>query len=265
MIDSFCLTRGESDENWTVNESELQKVVMRAEKRADECEALPSRKKLLKRIKKIAMSFAGAVPDGEKDPLNDNSAIDNIITKKHGFCVIDQSKHQNILLAVMIHGLLVMKRAAKTHTVKSYAKSIFGEIDVRIEDLMETDESDPLIQVLEETKKGILLYSNNLQKHARAAKNVLRVMVSSSFNSFHCGLRSLNSFLDSLGKILFLLKFLQSHCSPRKRSQPQFPMQPKLICRNSRRRNPAHPLIMYSPEYFPTWMTTWTVSMNVCI
>jgi hypothetical protein len=127
-------------------------------------------------------------------------------------------------VAVMIQGLLVMKRAAKTHTVKSYAKSIFGEIDVRIEDLMETDESDPLIQVLEETKKGILLYSNNLQKHARAAKNILRVMVSISSNLFHCGFRSINSFLDSLGKILFLLKFLQSHCSLRKRSQPQFPM-----------------------------------------
>ncbi len=124
------------------------------------------------------MSLAGTIPDGENNSPHDNSASDTTL-KKYGFSVIDQSKHHNILLAVMIQGLLVMKRAAKTQTVKCYTTLILGEINARIEDLMKVDKMVPSIEVLEETKKGINQFLSNYQKHARAAKNILRVMVSS--------------------------------------------------------------------------------------
>jgi hypothetical protein len=154
----------------------LQKT-LRPEENTDACEALPSRKKLVKRIKNIAMSFAGTVPDVDKDSLHDNSDI-GTKAKKYGFCVIDQSNRHNILLAVMIQGLIIMKQAAKTITKKYYTKLIFDEINLRIEDLTNTNERDPLIQVLEECKKDIQLYLFTYQKQARAAKNVLRVLVS---------------------------------------------------------------------------------------
>ena len=164
------------------------------------------------------MYLAGNLPDGEKDTFADDSACDNV-AKKHGFFVIDQSQHPNALLAVMIHSLLVMKRATKIGTVRFCGNLVFGEINARLEDTRKVDESDPLIQVLEETKNGIKLYLIHQQKHARAAKNILRVMVSNTPRVVcSCTAFSFtNSFFGSLGKILFLLKFLQSRCSLPKR------------------------------------------------
>lgn len=248
-----------------MKESELQNALRNAEKRAGECESLPSRKKLLKRIKKIAMYLAGNLPDGEKDSFADNSACDHV-TKKHGFCVIDQSQHPNALLAVMIQGLLFIKRAAKISTVKLYGNLVFGEINARLEDIRKVEESDPLIQVLEETKKGIKLYLIHQQKHARAAKNILRVMVSNIPRVVHsCTASSYtNSFFGSLGKIPFLLKFLQSRCSLQKRrSLRLFPLQPKLQPQNSRRKKPSLQPTMFLSVYCQPWMTLMEL-MHVC-
>lgn len=141
------------------------------------------------------MSLAGTIPDEEKEYLHDNT-VNGTLAKKYGLYVIDQSKHENILLAGMIQGLLVMKRAAKVQTVKYYTSLIVGEINARIEDLMMTDVSDSMIQVLEETKKSIHLFLYNQQKHARAAKNILRVMVS-KINYSHAQLFPLYSFVGA--------------------------------------------------------------------
>ena len=55
---------------------------------------------------------------------------------------------------------------------------IFNEIDARIEDLAKSDGNNSLIQEWNNTKEDVQVYLNNAKKGARAAKNILRVIVS---------------------------------------------------------------------------------------
>ena len=63
LVTSFGLAQDESSESeevWKVDETELKKILRPAqEKAASDCEALPSKRKLFKRITKLANSFAG--------------------------------------------------------------------------------------------------------------------------------------------------------------------------------------------------------------
>lgn len=179
LITSFGLVQDESDETWKVEEKKLKKFLRPAEGKA--CEALPTRKKLLKRIKRLAMSFTGKVssPEEEKDDSpQDNSASDTKVEfKSHGFHLIDQRDCHNILLFEMIRGQLMLKQATKMSTLKYYTSLILDEIDARVKDLAKSDENDALIKVLKKTKEDIQLYSNTCRKSARASKNILRVML----------------------------------------------------------------------------------------
>jgi len=161
----------------------LQNIVRpAAEKATDECEALPSRKRLIKRMKKLALSFAGneSAPDDDKDEAL--QANPNIVTKvetKYGFCVINQqTDRHNALLAAMLRGQLSLKQSTKPATKIKYSVLVFDEISARINDLARSDENGPLIQTLEKIRKDLQLYLNTFRKLPRASKNILRVMVS---------------------------------------------------------------------------------------
>jgi hypothetical protein len=183
LINSFGITHDGSDDKWKVQESELQKIVRPAVKKAtEECEELPSRKRLLKRMKKLAMSFAGKGngPDDDKEEFSqDNKNKVSKVETNYGFSVINQeTDRHNALLAAMIRGLLSLKRATKVATTIEYSALIFDEIDARIADLARSDEGGLLIQAFEKIRTNLHLYLNTLRKCPRASKNILRVMVS---------------------------------------------------------------------------------------
>lgn len=185
LVNSYGITHDELEDKWKVQESELRKIVTPAVKKStDECEGLPSRKRLLRRVKKLAMSFAGkgSGPGEDKDesPQDSPQKISKKVEMKHGFFVIDQqTDRHNSLLAAMIRGQLLLKRATKVATIIEYSTLIFDEIDARIEALTRSDDEDlMMIQVLEKTRTDLQLYLNTFRKCPRASKNILRVMVS---------------------------------------------------------------------------------------
>ena len=161
----------------------LQNIVRPAANKAkDECEALPSRKRLIKRMKKLALSFAGdgSAPDDDKDePPQANPTIVTKVETKYGFCVINQqTDRHNALLAAMLRGQLSLKQSTKPVTKINYSVLIFDEISARINDLARSDGNGPLIQTLEKIRKDLQLYLNTFRRFPRASKNILRVMVS---------------------------------------------------------------------------------------
>lgn len=169
---------------WRVDEKEL-KMILRPAKKADNfCEDMPSRGKLGKRVRTIAalLSGKGDAPEEEEkdDSPQDNSAGDSkqAANKSHGFHVIDQSDRHNILLAEMMKGQLHLKQTTKVGRVKLCVSLMKAEIDARITDVSgRLDENTASFGVLSSMKEHIDLYSNNVKRGGRAAKNVLRVMV----------------------------------------------------------------------------------------
>ena len=160
----------------------MQNIVRPTAKRTtDGYEALPSRKRLVKRMKRLAMSFAGkgCAPDDDKDePPQENSTIVTKVEMKWGFCVIDQqTDRHNALLAAMIRGQLSLKQSTKPATKVDYCALVFDEISSRIKNLASSDGKVPLIQVLEKIRTHLQLYLNSFRKCPRASKNILRVMV----------------------------------------------------------------------------------------
>ena len=189
LIESYGLAKDEGDEadevdeEWRVDGRELKNILKpEVEKAADHCEALPSRKKLVKRMKRLAASFignGGTVEDDKDESTQDNSGdTKSEFMKSYGFHVIDQTDRNNILVISMIKGQLSLKQSTKAADCRAYAELIFNEIDARIEDLAKSDGNNSLIQEWKNTKEDVQVYLNNAKKGARAAKNILRVIVS---------------------------------------------------------------------------------------
>ena len=192
LIESYGLAKDEGDEGdeadevdeeWRVDGRELKNILKpEVEKAADHCEALPSRKKLVKRMKRLAASFignGGTLEDDKDESTQDNSGDTKSESKKsYGFHVIDQTDRNNILVISMIKGQLSLKQSTKAADCRAYAELIFNEIDARIEDLAKSDGNNSLIQEWNNTKEDVQVYLNNAKKGARAAKNILRVIVS---------------------------------------------------------------------------------------
>ena len=181
LITSYALRQDLVDEDstdapvWNVKEKKLKSLLQpKKGKKEDDCEELPSRKKLLRRVKKLVQSFMGQ--DGGFDDDKDDSLSGQSVTD-HGFCVLDQIDRNNTLLVEMIKGNLKLKRVTKSQQMKDYTTLIFLEINRRIEDLGNSDESDTKIAELEQIRKNIQLYYDHSRKSTRAAKNVLRVML----------------------------------------------------------------------------------------
>ena len=126
----------------------------------------------------------GSAPDEEKEdsPQDDKSSeTPKGKPKSHGFHVIDQGNRNNILLAEMVRGQLMMKQSCKIATVQFYTRLVFGEIDVQIEDLAKSSTNELSVPMLKKAKKDIQLYVNTYRKKSRGAKNILRVMVSAPY------------------------------------------------------------------------------------
>ena len=189
LIESYGLAKDdgdeadEVDEEWRVDGKELKNILKpEVEKAADHCEALPSRKKLVKRMKRLAASFlgnGGTLEDDKDESAQDNSGDTKSESKKNfGFYVIDQTDRNNTLVISMIKGQLSLKQSTKAADCRAYAELIFNEIDARIDDLAKSDGNNSLIQEWKKTKEDVQVYLNNAKKGARAAKNILRVIVS---------------------------------------------------------------------------------------
>jgi hypothetical protein len=149
----------------------LQEITKLATGKADECEALPSRKRLFKRLKRLAMSFAG-VGSSDEHPLK------TVEKQKYGFYVIDLSDRHNALLYAVIKVQLFLKQSVKPATKVKQSEQIFHEVDARIKDLARSDGCHPMIQSLEQIKKDVTTYVKTFKKSPRASKNILRVIVS---------------------------------------------------------------------------------------
>jgi len=149
----------------------LQEITKLATGKADECEALPSRKRLIKRLKRLAMSFAG-VGSSDEHPLK------TVEKQKYGFYVIDLSDRHNALLYAVIKVQLFLKQSVKPATKVKQSEQIFHEVDARIKDLARSDGCHPMIQSLEQIKKDVTTYVKTFKKSPRASKNILRVIVS---------------------------------------------------------------------------------------
>lgn len=185
LITSYALRQDSADEDssdspdWKVKEKKLKALLKpKKNKKQDECEELPPRKKLLRRGRKLVLSFMGK--DGgfedEKDDVPSGNQ-DGDIAPDHGFCVLDQAYRNNILLVEMIRGNLKVKQGTKSQKMKDYTTLIFDEIDQRLQDLGDSDRNVAQIKELERIRTNVQLYFEHSRKSPRAAKNVLRVML----------------------------------------------------------------------------------------
>lgn len=188
LITSYALRQDIVDEEsldapkWTVKEKKLKAMLTpkKSKKGNEECEELPPRKKLLRRIRKLVLSFMGndaGLDDDREDAPFGKQDEDTTVAPAHGFCVLDQGDRNNILLVEMIRGNLKVKQGTKSQKMKDYTAFIFEEIDQRINDLGNLDRNDAQMKELEKIRKNIQLYSDHCRKSPRAAKNVLRVML----------------------------------------------------------------------------------------
>eukprot|EP00986_Skeletonema_menzelii_P007190 scaffold2808_cov143-Skeletonema_menzelii.AAC.8 len=185
LITSYALRQDAVDEDssdtaeWKVREKKLKALLKpKKNKKQDECEDLPPRKKLLKRARKLVLSFMGK--DGGFEDEKDDAPPENKdgdVAPDHGFCVLDQTNRHNILLVEMIRGNLKLKQGTKSQKMKDYTTMIFEEIDQRTKDLENSDGSDAQKAELEGIRKNVKLYFEHSRKSPRAAKNVLRVML----------------------------------------------------------------------------------------
>lgn len=181
LITSFGLNRNESDETWTVDETELEEILRPSKGKGADKQDLPSRKKLVKRCRRIANMLIGKVSshDEEKDDAPEANAVDDVRkSTSHGFHVIDVSDRHNILICEMIRGLLMLKSNTKADILKQSMSLVLDEISARVENLSDRDGNDDAVAVLKKMKKDIKLYSKTQAKSKRGAKNILRVMVS---------------------------------------------------------------------------------------
>ncbi len=184
LITSYALDAADEDSSdapdWKVKEKRLKGLLKpKKNKKQDDCEELPPRKKLLKRARKLVLSFMGK--DGgfedDKDDAPSGNQDGDQVAPDHGFCVLDQADRNNILLVEMIRGNLKVKQGTKAQKMKDYTTLIFDEIDQRLKDLDNADGNDAQIEELKRIRRNIQLYFEHSRKSPRAAKNVLRVML----------------------------------------------------------------------------------------
>lgn len=118
LVTTYGLVEPTDEEGWKINEDALKDHLASKNGSKSGGEDLPKRKLLVKRFKKVVMTFIGKVAP-EEDGVADVDADDNIdnaegddknSTKSHGFQVIDQTSKCNILLAEMVRGLLKVSR-----------------------------------------------------------------------------------------------------------------------------------------------------------
>ena len=159
---------------WNVDENNLTSKKVGPEE-------LPPRKDLLRRAKRIVMSFTdGTVGnDEEKDDAPEDklgaASLNNGPTD-HGFSVLDQDCRENAFLAEMLRGLL---KSTTKHTVRALqrlAALILIEIDARMEDIAKSGD-DAKLKEMAKMRKDVELYTDYFKTNSRSAKNILRVIL----------------------------------------------------------------------------------------
>ena len=158
-----------------VNEEHLKELILLDKASSEDCEELPSKKALTKRLKKILNALTGKASEAMEEA--DETQHDCVDTKaatveNHGFALIDQMERSNVLLAEMTRGLL--KLTKKSNKQREFAQLIINEIDARIGDMSSFDGKGAPLDTMKKLKEHILVYFNNCKSAVRPAKNVLR-------------------------------------------------------------------------------------------
>eukprot|EP00804_Cyclotella_cryptica_P025678 CCRYP_002891-RD/>CCRYP_002891-RD protein AED:0.05 eAED:0.05 QI:284/1/1/1/1/1/17/975/2223 len=178
LITAYCLIATEGD-GWKINEDHLKESVLLDKRNVDDCEELPSKKALTKRLKKIVTAFTQKThSDTEEveDPAPESDITDvKAGTDNHGFALIDQTVRCNTLLAEMTRGLL--KLSKKANKQNEYAQLILDEIDSLLDDNTNSGDSKDSIVTMKNLRQHILLYVGNYKSAPRPAKNILRVIL----------------------------------------------------------------------------------------
>lgn len=179
LVKTYCLTLQDEDGGgFKVDEDHLKKLVLVEEASNEDCEELPSRNALSKRLRKVVSSFINKSNDAQyeeeevpKDGVNAGAAV----KENYGYALIDQTVRSNILLAEMTRGLL--KLTKKSNKQKHFADRILSEICGRIDDMTNSGERGDSLAVMKKVKEHIIVYSDNFKSSIRPAKNVLRVIL----------------------------------------------------------------------------------------
>lgn len=185
LITTYCLTQNEEvdgDEGasqWKVDEDHLKNLMLNEKATSEDCEDLPSKKKLSKRLKKLVSAFNNRSNDAMDEDVEEDvepaALTSNLAAEdNYGFVRIDQAVRSNTLLAEMTRGLLKLKNKAVKQSLQEYAGLILSEVNSRIADMTGSGESDALISSMEKLKDHINMYHNCCKSEARPAKNVLR-------------------------------------------------------------------------------------------
>lgn len=158
-----------------VDEEHLKKLILSDKATSEDCEELPSKKALTKRLRKIITVFTGKASEAiaEADDIQHECTDASAATvKNYGFALIDQMERANVLLAEMTRGLLKLKK--KSNKQKEFAELIINEIDARIEDMARCGEKSGLLDSMKKLKEHMFVYYSNCKSAVRPAKNVLR-------------------------------------------------------------------------------------------
>jgi hypothetical protein len=176
---AYCLSQEEGDESaspqWKVDENHLKTLVLMEKASSEDCDDLPNKKLLSKRLKKLVAAFSDsadlAVEETEEAPQNNDEQTSSF-PENYGFAIIDQTVRCNILLAEMVKVLL--KFTKKSNKQKEFAQLIMSEIDSRVDDMSNSSEAGGSLAAMRKLKEHIAMYQDNCKASARPAKNVLR-------------------------------------------------------------------------------------------
>lgn len=177
---AYCLSQEEGDDEsassqWKVDDTHLKTLVLLEKASSEDCDDLPSKKLLSKRLKKLLAVFSDSADvagaETEEAPQND-AELTTSLPGNYGFAIIDQTVRSNVLLAEMVKVLL--KLTKKSNKQKEFAQLIMSEIDSRVEDMSNSGETGVSVAAMKKLKEHIAMYRKHCKASARPAKNVLR-------------------------------------------------------------------------------------------
>lgn len=175
LAKTYCLSPQdeEGEEDWKVDEDHLKKLIVSDLLTNEDCDELPNKKLLTKRLKKIGSALISKTIETTEevdDPKQDD--FDTSGGSNYGFVLIDQSERSNALLAEMIRSLLKLPR--KSNKQREFAQLIMNEIDSLTIDMANSGEIGSSLTSLDKLKEHMVLFNSNFKAALRPSKNVLR-------------------------------------------------------------------------------------------
>ena len=177
LAKTYCLSPQdeEGDEDWKVDEDHLKKLIVSDLVTSEDCEELPNKKLLTKRLKKIGtaiMSKTVETTEEIDDPKQEDIDTSGGSSENYGFFLVDQSDRSNVLLAEMIRSLLKLPK--KSNKQREFAQLIMNEIDSLAFDMKKSGEAGSSLTSMEKLKDHMDVYNSNCKTAMRQSKNVLR-------------------------------------------------------------------------------------------